>query len=128
MARLSKEQLGDRGRFTFNQEEVEIEELGGSVVVRTPSVGQRDELSKHTPDDEKDWTLEHTATLFSLIVVDPEVTAEEALEFLGDWPGTALDRITKTFARLVGTKEELRDAAGDFHSGDDGSRAEVLSG
>jgi hypothetical protein len=118
MKRLTKAQLGDRGRFTFKQEEVQLEELDGSVIVRAPSVGQRQALSEKLPDNEDDWNLDHTAELFALIVVDPDVSADEAKEFLADWPGTALDAITKTFARLVGTKEELRDAAGDFHGGD----------
>lgn len=114
MARLSKEQLGDRGRFKFVQEDVELPELGGSVVVRSPSVGQRDALARELPDDEKEWTIEHTAKLFAVIVVDPAVTPEEAQEFLSDWPGTALDKITEKFNELVGTKEEKREAAGDF--------------
>lgn len=120
MARLSKEDLGARGKFVFKQEEVDLPELndgeGGSILVRTPTVGQRDELGKHTPNKAEDWTLADTARLFSLIVVDPEVSAEEALEFLPEWPGPALDKIIDKFQELTGTKKEIRQAAGDFRS------------
>lgn len=114
MARLSKDQLGDRGRFVFKQEEVTLEELDGSIVVRVPSVGQRDDLSKRLPDDEKEWTLDHTAALFATIVVDPDVTEDEAKEFLKDWPGSALDTVLQKWAELSGSEEDMRQAAGDF--------------
>lgn len=118
MARLSKDDLGAKGKFVFKQEEVELPELnegnGGSVLVRTPSVGQRDELGKHTPSKAEDWTMTDTARLFSLIVVDPEVSQEEAEAFLPAWPGPALDKIIDKFRELTGTKEEIRQAAGDF--------------
>lgn len=121
MARLSKENLGDRGRFRFKQEEVELPELDGSVVVRSPSVSQRDELSKETPDDPKEWTIKDTAKLFAMIVVEPDVSEDEAAEFLGDWPGPALDRVVEKFAEMTGTKEEKRTAVGDFPGVDGGS-------
>lgn len=124
MARLSKEQLGDRGRFVFKQEDVELPEISGddgepgSVLVRTPSVGQRDALAKQLPDDEKDWTIDHTAVLFNTIVVDPQLTVGEAKEFLADWPGTALDKIVSKWTELVGSKEEMRESASDFRTSD----------
>jgi hypothetical protein len=120
MARLSKEQLGDRGRFRFNQEEVELPELQGkdddvpTVLVRTPSVGQRDALAKQLPDNEDEWTVEHTALLFATIVVDPDVSEEEAKEFIADWPGTALDKITAKWTEMIGSPEVMRESAGDF--------------
>jgi len=128
VARLSKEQLGDRGRFRFKQEDVEIPELQAegddevpTVLVRTPSVGQRDALAKSLPDNESDWGLEHTAKLFSVIVVDPDVSEEEAAKFIEDWPGTALDRITEKWTEMIGTPEVMRQSAGDFQSSDGSS-------
>jgi hypothetical protein len=125
MARLSKDQLGDRGRFRFNQEDVALPELRSdedtedpTVLVRSPSVKQRDDLGEKLPADETEWRIPHVAILFSTIVVDPQLSPEEAEEFIGDWPGTALDRITLKFAELVGTKEVMREAAGDFQPGD----------
>lgn len=120
MARLSKADLGARGRFVFQQQEVEIPEIStednepGSVLVRTPSVGQRDTLTQDLPDELKDWKTVDVATLCSVVVVDPKLSKEEWLEFLGDWPGTALDRIVEAWMALNGTEEELRQSAGDF--------------
>jgi len=125
MARLSKANMAAKGRFVFVQEEVELEEIPdengepGTVLVRTPSVRQRDEISKATPDDVGEWTIEHTATIFSTVVVDPQLTTEEAMEFLGDWPGTALDKVIEKFNELIGTdKGEMKSAAGQFRSED----------
>jgi len=120
MARLSKKQMGDRGRFVFRQEEVELPEIPdddgnpGTVLVRVPSVGQRDALAKQLPDNEADWSLGDVATLFSTVVVDPKLEADEAAEFLADWPGEALDRIVSKWTELQGTQEEMRQSAGDF--------------
>lgn len=120
MARLTKEQMGDRGRYRFKQEEVEIPELQGdddevpTVLVRTPSVGQKDALGKRLPDDEKDWDLGHVSLLFSAIVVEPSLSEAEAKEFLNDWPSDALDRILAKWVELQGTQEEMRQQAGDF--------------
>lgn len=114
MARLSKQQLHNHNDFKFIEEEVDLPEIGGSVLVRTPSVQQRDDLQHKTPDDEADWTLEHTALLFSIVVVDPKVSPEDAAQFLGAWPGTALDKVVSKFAELIGNKEDLRDSVGEF--------------
>lgn len=114
MARLSKAKLADHSKFHFAEEEVDLPEIGGSVLVRSPSVQQREELAKHAPDSEGDWSISDTARLFSIVVVDPQVTAEEAEAFLGEWPGAALDRVLAKFAELIGGKEDLRDAVGEF--------------
>lgn len=115
MARLSKDQVKDHSNFNFPEEEVELEELGGSILLRAPSVKQRDELAANAPDNPEDWTLVNTAMLFSVIVVDPMFTPAEAEEFLGDWPGTALDKVMEKFMELTKGKEaDLRDAVGEF--------------
>jgi len=121
MARLSKAQLGDRGRFVFDQEEIELPEIlgdddkPGTVLVRTPTVGTRDALAKKLPDDEKAWSVEeHVALLFSTVVVDPELSQEEAAEFLEDWPASALDKIISQWSKMIGTDEEMRQSAGEF--------------
>lgn len=142
MARLSKEQMGDRGRYRFKQEEVYIQDLATdeefsdweksaekeedrndkllpSVLVRTPSVGQRDALAQRLPDDEKEFTLEHTALLFSTVVVDPDLSEEEAKGFLAEWPGPALDVVIAKWVELQGTAKEMRQQAGDFRGSDE---------
>lgn len=115
MARLSKEQMKDHRSFEFKEEEVEVPGLGGSVLIRNPSVEQREELQKSAPAEDGEWTLANTAKLFSAIVIDPEVTPEEAEGFLGKWPGEALDHIMSKFNELMGpTEEEARDIPGSF--------------
>lgn len=123
MARLSKANLGDRGRFVFQQDEIELPEIPGddgepgTVLVRTPTVGTRDALAKKLPDDEGKWTIEeHVSLLFATIVVDPELTKEEAAEFLADWPSSALDKIIGRWQEMIGSDEEMRDSAGEFRS------------
>lgn len=119
MARLSKDQVKDHSNFNFPEEEVELEELGGSILLRAPSVKQREELAKDAPENVEDWNLSNTATLFSVIVVDPMFTPTEAEEFLGDWPGTALDKVLEKFMEMTKGKEaDLRDAVGEFQAQD----------
>lgn len=125
MARLSKEALKKSQNFTFREEEVEVPGIpdpdtgeAGTVLVRTPSVGTRDRLAKQRPENVEDWELADTARLFAAIVVDPDVSEEEALEFLSDWPGEALDAILAKFNELTGVdgkeRDGKRDAVGDF--------------
>lgn len=124
MARLSKNDMAAKGKFMFIQEEVTLEEIPGedgepgTVLVRAPSVGQRDEISKATPDEVGDWTINHTALIFATVVVDPVLTQDEAAGFLSDWPGTALDKVINKFNELIGSQEELRQASGEFRGSD----------
>ncbi len=124
MARLSKAQVGDRGRFKFKQVDVPLPELSedpddpDTILVRVPSLKQRDELSDKLPDDPTEWHTEDAAQLASVLVQDPKLSKDEWKEFLGDWPGTAFDRIVQKFAELVGTQEDMRQAAGDFQPSD----------
>jgi hypothetical protein len=124
MARLSKDQIGDRGRYRFKQNEVPIPELSedednpDTVLIRTPSLKQRDEMGTKLPDDPTEWKVDDAALLASVWVVEPQLSEKEWAEFLGDWPGTAFDRITTAFAKLIGGEEEMRRAAGDFQPAD----------
>lgn len=129
MARLSKAQIGDRGRFQFKQEEVPLPELSSgksleelesneedadTVLVRVPSLKQRDEMSRELDDDPTKWNVDDAALLASVMVVDPKLSRTEWAEFIGDWPGPAFDRILDKFTELIGTQEDMRQAAGDF--------------
>lgn len=124
MARLSKTQIGDRGRFQFKQEDVPLPELSedpenpDTILVRVPSLKQRDEMSDNLPDNVTDWHVDDAATLASVLVADPKLSVSEWKEFIGEWPGTAFDRIVRKFAELTGTQEEMRQAAGDFQPSD----------
>lgn len=120
MARLSKDDLKRHDSFEFKEEEVELPGIlvdgePGTILVRTPSVKQREELRENNVEDEKDWTMANTAKLFSIIVADPKVEPEEAEEIISEWPGETLDVVLAKFAELLGQKpEETRDAAGEF--------------
>lgn len=122
MGRLNKEQLKDRTRYQFRSEVVEIPELDGDVEVKTLSVKERDALPDLVDADGKPIaTLSSLAGVFAQVVSDPKITRQEAEEFLGDLPSTALDRVIEKFGELLSTKEE--DAAAvrqDFRPGSDG--------
>jgi len=125
MARLSKANLADRGKYRFTQEEVTLPNIQGedgkpgSVLVRSPTVGRRDMVNRDTVDDNKDWSIKDTAIVFAAIVVDPELTPEEAQEFLADWPTEDCDLIVQKFNELVGADtKENKQLAGEFRSSD----------
>jgi hypothetical protein len=118
---LTASDLRDRSRFQFREEELELPELGGSVLLRSLSVEEREMLPDPTLlseiDDKGERTqaaIKASAETFSLIVADPKVSAGEALEFLSEWPAEAFDKITQAYGRLVGDAEEERAAYAEF--------------
>src|SRR4029079_13962304 len=108
MARLSKANLADRGKYRFTQEEVELPNIKGddgkpgTVVVRSPSVKRRDEINRETPDEPSEWKIEHNAVIFAGTVGDPEMTKEEWTEVLPEWPAADMDVLLTKFNELVG--------------------------
>jgi DnaJ-domain-containing protein 1 len=119
--RLSVDELADRARFRFREEELEIPEVGGSIVLKSLSVREREMLPDPTEllevDDVGERTkraIKNAAQVFSVIVAEPEVTPEQAEEFLGDWPADAFDRVTSAYGDLVGGKEDEKAAASAF--------------
>lgn len=125
MARLTKAELSDRSRYQFRTEEVEIPELGGSVEVKTLSVQERDHFGELIKKGEKAKagreSIAVAAKVFALAVSDPALTEEEAEEFLGDLPGTALDRVMEQFGDLLGDsdEEEAAEKRREFRSEND---------
>lgn len=121
---LSAEQLADRSRFKFRDTTLEIPEIGGSIVIKSLTVRERESLPDISDvmdtDDRGKRTrkaIKNSAIAFSIIVKEPDVTAEQAEEFLGDWPAEALDRLTVAYRDLVGNKEEAAAASGEFPEG-----------
>ena len=107
MARLSKQQLADTSRYQFNSEEVEIPELDGSVLVKTLSVKERNDLPDLVDEDGKPKAgVDELAGVFAAVVSEPKVTVKEAKGFLGDLPAPALDRVIETFGELLEGKED----------------------
>jgi hypothetical protein len=119
MPRLTKDQLADRSRYKFKDEEVDIPELGGSVLVKTLSVAERDALPDLIDADGKpDSSVSKLAQLFCAVVCDPKLTQDEAEAFLGELPATALDRVVEAFGELVGTKEAADKTVREFPQGE----------
>lgn len=118
MPRLSKDQLADRSRYQFRDKEVEIPELGGSVLVKTLSVAERDALPDLSDAEGNSIaTVEKLAELFVAVVNDPKLALDEAKAFLGDLPATAFDRVVEAFGELVGTKEAADKTVREFPQG-----------
>lgn len=110
------EDLRNTAKFRFKTETLPIPEVGVSLVLRSLSIRQREDLPDIDP--EADVTTEETiaklAETFSIIVHQPKVTAEEAQVFLGDWPAEALDRLMVAYVQMQGSKEEEAVAYGAF--------------
>lgn len=114
---LSKDQLANASKFSFDEEVLELPEIdGGKIMLKTLSVDERDSLPDLVnPDGSDASSTAKLAAYFSACVKTPDVTAEEAEKFLGKWPATALDKVLKKFAEMAGaTKEEQSAAAGEF--------------
>lgn len=120
MARLTKEELGDRSRYEFVREELEIPELGGSVEVKTLSVKERNELPDIAGMKRRE-RIKGFSKIFSFAVSDPKLTPEEAEEFLGDLPIQALDAVMEKFGEMLGIadEEDAAETRRDFRSEND---------
>jgi hypothetical protein len=119
---LTAEDLADESRFQFRRKEVEVPEIGGKVTLKTLSVAEREALPPLVgEDDEKESEAnKRLAKALSLIMVEPNVTPEQAEAFLGRWPAGAWDRIVVAYLELAtgqpdaDEKKEDRVARGTF--------------
>lgn len=119
MSRLSKEDLGDSSRFQFKTHEVELEELGGSVLVRTPTVEQQSKLADLVDGEKfKGDVASARAKALSIAVVEPTITEEEAKRYISEWPASAVEKIESAFQKLMGTEQEESAAADQFRGSD----------
>lgn len=118
-APLTKEELADRARFQFREQEVELPELDGYVVLRALSVEEREALPDLVDKDgNPDLSTDNLAAVFAAALKTPELSTAEAKEFVKDWPAAALDRVITAFGDLNGTREEQKAAAGTFPDGE----------
>jgi hypothetical protein len=120
---LSADDLADRTRYRFREEVLEVPELGGSIVIRSLTVRQREALPSPLElmeiDDEGKRTeaaMDAAGTTFAQIIAEPKLTEEQARSFIGDWPAEAYDRVTEAYRKLVGDDEEevVQAAAAEF--------------
>lgn len=118
---LSAEDLANKTRFKFREEELELPQIGGKIVLKSLSVREREELPDPVDLSEVDdrgersqRAINSAAQVFAVIVSEPKVTVEQAEQFLGDWPADAFDAVTEAYGRMVGNKEEAAAAAAEF--------------
>jgi hypothetical protein len=116
---LTKEQLQDRARFTFEERPLEIPELGGKVLLRALSVAERNRLSNQLPDDAKNWQLKHTALSLSTYVKSVEMSLDDWTETIKPWPAQALDRINQEITKIINISIEEENSAGVEFRGTD---------
>lgn len=118
-APLTKDQLADRTRFQWREQEVELDELGGYVVLVALSVEAREALPDLVDKDGVPvLTSENLAAVLAAACKEPKLTADEAKEFVSDWPASAIDKVITAFGDLNGTREEQSAAAGTFPAGE----------
>jgi hypothetical protein len=118
MKRLTKEELQDRARFNFAEEELELPEGSGEgVVLRTPSVEGAHALERAAAErkDNGVTSPQVAADLLATYCVEPNLKAEEWHQIVGPWPSPELGRLYEACAKLAGlTEEESRGAATEF--------------
>lgn len=126
MARLTKEEFLDRERYTFETEEVDLPELGGSVEVKALNNKDRNEFVRLADKAEKAKNREAiklASEALAIAISDPPLSAEEIEAVLGDQPATASDRILREFMELIAPDEDEEDSGADrrreFRSSDD---------
>lgn|GEM_PF-3556664 len=120
MKRLTKEQLKARASFNFKEVELALPELGekdAGILCRTPSIKNIHQLERAS-QERKDKGISSPGVIAGLLATycaDPELSEEEWLEVVKDWPSTTMDKIYETCAKLAGTtEEEARALATEF--------------
>lgn len=113
--KLTKEQLADRTRFRFREEDIELPELGGTVTLKSLTVGEREDLPDMVDEEGKpDGSVAKIAQLVAAAVSEPKMTAEEVAAYIPFWPAEALDKLLIAYGKMNGNEEELAAAAKEF--------------
>lgn len=91
--RLTAEEVS-AGEFTFREEEVEIPQLGGTVLLREMPIGKRDKLLNEAlnSDEKVDWGESRVRT-FTAYCVDPVFKRADVRRFLPKWPSSVVDHV-----------------------------------
>jgi hypothetical protein len=124
MARLTAEQLNASAEhdFDFREEEVDVPQLGGSILLRELDVKRRSKLLNGLLDENgnvKD-VAEMNVRMFAASCVDPPVGSREARKFIPKWPATVYDAAMEPLKRLGGDAgEEVSKAETEFPDTDD---------
>lgn len=124
MPRLTADQLNESAShdFQLKEEEVEIPQLNGSVLLRELTSGRRAKLLKGITDENGNVSdvQEFQNRLAAASLIDPVVKTAEVRKWLHKWPATEADKILDAINRLGGDKKkEAADAEAEFHEADD---------
>lgn len=117
MARLTAEELNASKdhNWDFDESEVEIPQLGGSVLLREMTVKRQAKLLRGLIDGENKVTdvEEMQIRLFAAGCIEPKISENEVRKFLPSWPVTEADRVLKVMNKLGApeAKEEEEAAA-----------------
>src|ERR1700742_2578180 len=109
MPRLTPEQLNSSPTvFSFKEEEVTIEELGGDVLVKELAAGRRAKLLKGLLDGDGNVAdvMEFQCRMFAAACIDPQMKTEEVRKFLPKWPASKADLVLDVAGKLGGNKKE----------------------
>lgn len=124
MARLTVEDLNQQ--IALAEKEVEIPELGGSVLVRALTAGRQAALLNGLLDSEGQVRdlREMNARLFSAAVIEPKVDVKQARLLSDRWPGPVWQRVMDVVNELNPTSKKLSEeveaaAAAEFPPADE---------
>lgn len=119
MPRLTPEQINAAHEtFSFREEEVEYEELGGDVLVRELEAGRRAKLLKGLLDEDGNVgdVMEFQCRMFAHAVREPNLSVKEVRKFLPKWPASKVDKVLDVAGKLGGDKkEEAAKREAEFH-------------
>jgi len=122
MPRLTPEQINAAHEsFTFKEQEVEFEELGGDVLVRELAAGRRAKLLKGLLDEDGNVSdvMEFQCRMFAAACIDPQLATKEVRKFLPKWPASKADKVLDVAGKLGGDKkEEAAKREAEFHETD----------
>ena len=124
MSRLTAEQLNASADhdFDFREEEVEVPQLGGTILLRELTVKRRSQLLTGLLDENgnvKD-VAEMNIRMFAASCIEPAIGSREARKFIPKWPATVYDTAMEPLKRLGGDAgEEVSKAETEFPEADE---------
>lgn len=123
MGRLTLEEIKNaKTKFKLEEREVEMESLGGSLLLRELLTGAMSDLQDRlTAMKKKDApALDFNAEVLVAVCVDPPMDVEVAREFLTNMPVTEFTRLIPEIISMGGVSpEEVKAAAAEFQGADD---------
>jgi hypothetical protein len=124
MGRLTAEQLNASKDhdFTFKEEEVEIDQLDGAVLLKELTVSRRSKLLKGITDENGNVSdvQEFQVRMFAASCIDPALKTAEVRKFLPKWPATEADKVFGAIGRVSpDSDKEAANAEAEFQESDD---------